>query len=311
MWAHSLREGRRAGVSPRQLSGPRPLVLDRRARRRSHPLRHDRLPAGVAQREHRRADQRRSATDGIVDLKVGAVLGAGAADRSRDRRDRRCTRRRPIAKRRRDRRVVVPRRRDRQHATTTPRAWCAPSTCAPASCCGRSTPSRCRASSATTRGNATPWAINGNTGVWTQITVDEELGLVLPAGRDADVGLLRRPSARQQPVRREPRLRRSEDRPAQVALPARAPSALELRHVVGGDPRGHHRERPRDQGGRRPRQAGIPVTCSIASPVSRYGRSRSGRCRSPTCRARRRARRSRSRPSRRPTRATCSRCRTT
>ena len=55
----------------------------------------------------------------------------------------------------------------------------------------------------------------------------------LPAGRDADLGLLRRPSARQQPVRREPRLRRSEDRPAQVALPARAPSDLELRHVVG------------------------------------------------------------------------------
>ena len=55
----------------------------------------------------------------------------------------------------------------------------------------------------------------------------------VPAGRDADVGLLRRPPSRQQPVRREPRLRRSEDRAAQVALPARAPPAVELRHVVG------------------------------------------------------------------------------
>ena len=40
------------------------------------------------------------------------------------------------------------------------------------------------------------WAINGNAGVWTQISVDEELGPRLPAGRDADVGLLRRQAAR-------------------------------------------------------------------------------------------------------------------
>ena len=38
------------------------------------------------------------------------------------------------------------------------------------------------------------WAINGNTGVWSQITVDEEAGLRSPAGRGSDVGLLRRPS---------------------------------------------------------------------------------------------------------------------
>ena len=54
----------------------------------------------------------------------------------------------------------------------------------------------------------------------------------LPAGRNADLGLLRRPSPRQQPVCGEHRLRRSEDGAAQVALPARAPSAVELRHVV-------------------------------------------------------------------------------
>ena len=61
----------------------------------------------------------------------------------------------------------------------------------------------------------------------------------------------------------------------------------------------HHRER---QGRSRPsrcRASRRSSTCSIASPVSRCGRSRRRRCRSPTCRARRRRRRSRSRPSRR------------
>ena len=137
------------------------------------------------------------------------------------------------------------------------------------------------------------WAINGNTGVWTQITVDEEAGPGLSAGRRADVGLLRRPSSRQQPVRREPRLRRSEDRPAQVALPDRAPSDLGLRHVVGADPARHQRQRQARSRPSRCRARRRSSTCSIASPASRSGRSKSGRCRSPTCPARRRRRRSR------------------
>ena len=37
LWAHSLREGKRAGVSPRQLSG-RGLSMDRRTRRRSRAV---------------------------------------------------------------------------------------------------------------------------------------------------------------------------------------------------------------------------------------------------------------------------------
>ena len=72
------------------------------------------------------------------------------------------------------------------------------------------------------------WAINGNTGVWNQITVDEDLGLVyLPVG-NPHVGLLWRASAGEQSVRRKPGLRRSEDRAAQVAFPVSAPSYLEL-----------------------------------------------------------------------------------
>ena len=84
------------------------------------------------------------------------------------------------------------------------------------------------------------WAINGNTGVWTQITVDEEARARLSAGRIADLRLLRRPSPGQQSVRRQPRVRRSEDRRAQVALPDRASSDLGLRPVVGADAGRHH-----------------------------------------------------------------------
>ena len=85
------------------------------------------------------------------------------------------------------------------------------------------------------------WSYTGNAGVWAQMSVDEELGTGLPAGRAADRRLLRRPSAGQQPVRREPRRARSEDRQAQVALPARAPRHLGLGHPVRADPRRPHR----------------------------------------------------------------------
>ena len=55
----------------------------------------------------------------------------------------------------------------------------------------------------------------------------------LPAGRDADDRRVRRQPAGRQPVRGKPRRRRSEDRRAQVALPARAPPAVGSRHLVG------------------------------------------------------------------------------
>ncbi len=75
-------------IAPRQLSGRGVVVLDRRQGRRAHPLRHDRLPPGRAQREDRRDRSARFGKDGVVDLKDGAVFGNGPADRSRDRRDR-------------------------------------------------------------------------------------------------------------------------------------------------------------------------------------------------------------------------------
>ena len=70
------------------------------------------------------------------------------------------------------------------------------------------------------------WAYNGNVGVWSQITVDAELGLVyLPV--ETPSSTLRRTPARKQPLCGEHRLPRSENWTAQVAFPDRAPPDLE------------------------------------------------------------------------------------
>ena len=45
------------------------------------------------------------------------------------------------------------------------------------------------------------WAYTGNTGVWAQMTIDEELGLVYLPGRAADGRLLRRSSTGRGTVR--------------------------------------------------------------------------------------------------------------
>ena len=89
--------------------------------------------------------------------------------------------------------------------------------------------------------------------------MDEELGTGVPAGRIADRRLLRRPSARQRAVRREPGRGRSENRQAQVALPAGAPRHLGHGHSLRADPGRHHGQRPDRQGGRAADQAGVPV----------------------------------------------------
>ena len=77
------------------------------------------------------------------------------------------------------------------------------------------------------------WSFNGNTGVWTQITVDPEAGLVyLPVesptsdfygGKRPGNNLYRRVAGRG----------RSQDRRPQVAFPVRAPCGVGSRHVVG------------------------------------------------------------------------------
>ena len=81
----------------------------------------------------------------------------------------------------------------------------------------------------------------------------------VPPGRDADARLLRRRAPGERTVRRDAGRRRSENRSAQVALPARAPRHLGHGHPVRADPRRHHRERENDQSGRAADQAGVPL----------------------------------------------------
>ena len=98
-------------------------------------------------------------------------------------------------------------------------------------------------------------AYTGNTGVWAQMSADEELGIVympveLPTG-DYYGGHRARHAARVAryvALLREPGRARHQDRPAQVALPARAPRHLGSRHSVRADPDGPRRRRQTGQG---------------------------------------------------------------
>ena len=157
------RRDRRAAVGPRRARrraraaapapavGPRRRLLDRRPRR-TDSLRHDRLSAGRARRENRRAHRllrqrrhRRSEGSGGVrqsasrSISITGEIGVHSTPA--------ITRRR-----RRPHRVVDSAKAARRRRTTTPRGSSRPSTCAPASGCGRSTRFRGPANSATTRG---------------------------------------------------------------------------------------------------------------------------------------------------------------
>jgi quinoprotein glucose dehydrogenase len=153
------------------------------------------------------------------------------------------------------------------------------------------------------------WSTNGNTGVWTQITVDEEAGLVyLP---------VETPSSDFYGGHRPGNNLFSESLVCvdlktgqrkwhyQIVHHAIWDYDLSSAPILSTSPSTASRSRPW-----RCRARKRSSTPSIASPVSRCGRSRRSRCRSPTCRVRRRRRRSRSRPSRRRTRGRPSRSRT-
>ena len=105
----------------------------------------------------------------------------------------------------------------------------------------------------------------------------------LSARRVAVVRLLRRQAAREQSVRREPGLRRSQDRAAEVALPARSPSDLGSRHLVGADPARRDHRRKAAQAGRAADASSRSSTSSTASRASRSGRSSRRRSRRATC----------------------------
>ena len=175
MWAHSLREGRRAGISPRQLSGrglsywsdgrgdDRILYVTTGYRLVSLNARTGSLISSFG-------------TNGVVDLKQGAVFGAGQQiDLETGEIGVHAT---PAVVKD----VVIVGSSFREGATVSTH---------------NNTKGLVRAFDVRTGkllwtfntiprpgefGNDTwerdSWAINGNTGVWTQITVDEDLGLV-------------------------------------------------------------------------------------------------------------------------------------
>ena len=309
IWTHSLREGKRAAVSPRQLSG-----------------------RGVSYWTDGRGDERvvyvttgyrlvelnaktgamisSFGTNGVVDLKAGRRLRQRPADRSRDRRDRR-----PLdAGHRQGRRSIIG-SAIREGATVPThnntkglvRAFDVAHRQAAVDVQHDSAARRVRQRHVGKR-------IVGGQRQHRRVDADHRrrgARARLPAGRNADVRLLRRPSARATTCSPRAWSRRSEDRPAQVALPVRAPSDLELRQLA--------RRRScwtststaaRSRRWRSPSKQGwLYVFDRVDRPAGVADR-RAARCRSPTSRARRRRRRSRSRPSRRPTRATTSRCRT-
>jgi len=103
------------------------------------------------------------------------------------------------------------------------------------------------------------WSYTGNTGVWAQISVDEQLGLVylpveLPTG---DYYGGHRPGKRI--IRREPGGRRSRNRQAALALPACASRDLGYGYSLRADPRRHHGERQGRKGSCTADQAGFSL----------------------------------------------------
>jgi quinoprotein glucose dehydrogenase len=175
MWAHSLREGRRAGLSPRQLSG-RGLSYWSDGRGDDRVLYVTTGYRLVALNARNGAPINSFGTNGIVDLKQGAVFGAGQQiDLETGEIGWHATP--AIAKD-----VVIVGSSFREGATVSTH---------------NNTKGLVRAFDVRTGKllwtfNTIPrpdefgndswerdsWAVNGNTGVWTQITVDEELGLV-------------------------------------------------------------------------------------------------------------------------------------
>ena len=97
----------------------------------------------------------------------------------------------------------------------------------------------------------------GNTGVWTEMTVDPSGRSGLSAGRAADPRLLRRPSSGRGPVTATASWRWiSNTGKVQMVFPADPSRDLGLRHVLGAAADRHQRQRQAGQGGGTAHQAG-------------------------------------------------------
>ena len=129
---------------------------------------------------------------------------------------------------------LQPRRLSKQEDAVS-RGTCAATTRAPASCCGRSTSCRGRASSATTPGATTRGSTPATSARGRCIDGGRGARLRLHPADRADQRLLRRPPARRQPVLRRAGRARREDRQARLALPDRPPRPLGLRPAGAAD----------------------------------------------------------------------------
>ena len=202
---------------------------------------------------------------------------------------------------------------DGQDAATTPRAWCAPSTCAR----GKTDLARSTRFRKPGEFGSDTWEERFVASQRQHRRVDADhrrrrSRTRLSAGRIADLGFLRRPAPGNNLFAESAGRGRSQDRRPQVALPVRAPSDLGSRHVVGAAARGHDvstASRARSSRCRASkavlyvfdRITGQPIWPIEETPVPQ----------SDGARERRHRRRSPSRPSRRLTRALPRRCPTT
>ena len=171
--------GNAVDLSPRRRSARRSRAAQRVARRRildrrqtgAHHPGDARVPARLARREDRYCPIPRSAgTASSTCIRISISLRRRTASSARPHRPSSSgtwsSSARPWS---------AARRRVRRK---TPRATFAASTCARASVCGRSTPFRSRASSATTRGRTTRGRTPATRSVWSPFSADEELGYV-------------------------------------------------------------------------------------------------------------------------------------
>jgi quinoprotein glucose dehydrogenase len=252
MWAHSLREGRRAGVSPRQLSGRgvsgatgAATIASSTSPPATAWCRSTRKPAPIGS----------FGKDGIVDLKEGAVFGAGLDRSETGEIGLHAT---PTVAR--DVVIVGSSMQGAPSVPTTAKGLVRAFDVRTSKLLWTFKTIRCPASSATRR-RAGPWAINGGTG-----SGRRSRSMKNSAWSTCRSRRRRRTTAtaRQQPVCRG------------IVCVDLKTGQRKWHYQVVHHPlwnydmrrrrsRGRHRQRPRHQGGRGPGQAG-PCSCSTASP---------------------------------------------
>ena len=257
LWIHRLEEGapRRQLVAP--AVGPRRRLLDRRQGRRADLLRLDRLPAGRPRREDRAAaeglrHQRRRRSE------------EGQRPAARPRRERRRLERRAGRRaQRRHRRRGAPRRHGAAQQVERERLH--PRLRRPHRQAPVDLPHDPGARRVRQRHLAERFVVVHRPHRRLD-AADRRRGARdrLPAGGDPDRRLLRRPSSRQQPLRRKPGRAESRDRQAPLALPVRPPPDLGLRRAVRADPRRTSPSTERRSRRSRSRPSRASSTCSIA-----------------------------------------------